>query len=819
MQLCCINSIVLYLCMKIYVKQGMMTSNNTIAYPLFIAFLLFCAESSGQIKTPLDTLKNIKLPSAQVIGIKTNNIRRVEINRQKLDQIQTQTLSASLSHISGVQNASFGPNSGSVMIRSLSGNRVKILSNGISMHDLSGMSPNLNVNLDMDNLSGIDIYKGSASVRYGGKAIGGAVDLKDNTVPQSLLSKKSSGRAIVEIGTNSGNRQALQIAGNLGKHWVWNIGGMNQSHKNLKIPANTKAPIAYDPTIDHLTETMAQVHVDRETIRNLSLYPYISQFVKNHMNDPDWGLSEADLYTFQQYSFIGGKQVPNPTNDQYIAGQDPATALYTQVVHGITDYVPVTRGIMPNSHAESRSVNIGSSFIKENYSVGIGYRALEGYYGVPGFAQAAKPKHSHDVVLPAPIYEPVNTRAWSHILSMESAIKPSISQITEIKFNYSMQFADDRELVGIYQVNKFNTRKHTTRSELLHQFSKDWTAISGLDFSFIRMDGVGEQKYLPNNLSRELGAFVLQKYEHNLFTVNFGYRHDWVARRVLSDNSYTPSRGMAGGKLTPRDFDLNQFSGDIRYHLLNTAYVQASYSHAERAPEVNELYAGNDHFAILVEENGDDRLSKETARSYELGTGLNLGGFHLAATYFSSNYDNYIYLGHTGISRSGGFLVKEWRASDTEIKGWELEASYNFKWKDKHSFELNTFADLVKNKNTADDKMRTWAEGDYMPNLPTSRYGVSTTMTLKSFYWNTTFDHYLKQRYLGKNINLEPAMPSYSLLAAQVGYSFKIREYVFTYYLSGHNLLNVEARPQNSLLKYLAPLPGRNISLGIKIQL
>lgn len=62
-------------------------------------------------------------------------------------------------------------------------------------------------------------------------------------------------------------------------------------------------------------------------------------------------------------------------------------------------------------------------------------------------------------------------------------------------------------------------------------------------------------------------------------------------------------------------------------------------------------------------------------------------------------------------------------------------------------------------------------------------------------------------------------MPSYSLLAAQVGYSFKIREYVFTYYLSGHNLLNVEARPQNSLLKYLAPLPGRNISLGIKIQL
>jgi len=41
----------------------------------------------------------------------------------------------------------------------------------------------------------------------------------------------------------------------------------------------------------------------------------------------------------------------------------------------------------------------------------------------------------------------------------------------------------------------------------------------------------------------------------------------------------------------------------------------------------------------------------------------------------------------------------------------------------------------------------------------------------------------------------------------------------FEYYMSGNNLLHVEARPQNSFLKYLAPLPGRNISLGLKASL
>jgi iron complex outermembrane receptor protein len=78
------------------------------------------------------------------------------------------------------------------------------------------------------------------------------------------------------------------------------------------------------------------------------------------------------------------------------------------------------------------------------------------------------------------------------------------------------------------------------------------------------------------------------------------------------------------------------------------------------------------------------------------------------------------------------------------------------------------------------------------------------------------FDRYLKQRYLGKNINPEPPMPAYSMLGARVAYTSSIKGIKMLYYLGGSNLLNIEARPQNSFLKYLAPLPGRNISIGLK---
>ncbi|MGJ1361947.1 TonB-dependent receptor [Sphingobacterium spiritivorum] len=115
--------------------------------------------------------------------------------------------------------------------------------------------------------------------------------------------------------------------------------------------------------------------------------------------------------------------------------------------------------------------------------------------------------------------------------------------------------------------------------------------------------------------------------------------------------------------------------------------------------------------------------------------------------------------------------------------------------------------------------MRKWAEGDYMPNLPTSRYGLAGSLQLDKIFFHTSFDRYLEQRYLGKNINPEPPMPAYSLLAGRVGYRLKFMGQTVECYANANNLLNVEARPQNSFLKYLAPLPGRNISLGVKVLL
>jgi len=797
-------------------------------YPHFsyLFFLAFSLNAYSQNKQT-DSIKTNVLNEVVISNSSKSEVSNArKISRKELLKNQSSTLGDALSHVPGIQNSYFGPNSGAVVIRSLSGNRVKVLNNGMAMNDLSGISPNLNLITDFDNLQEIDIHINDGNVLFGGRAIGGAINLKDNTIPKEKAPKSLSGFVRAEGSTNLGYKQSFDLNGNIGKNWVWHAGGMNRRNDDIKIHGNTKAPIAYDPKIDDLTSAMAQVHVEKQTTRNLTLYPYISQFVLEKMNNPQWDLTEADLYTFEEKSFVDGAYVSNPKNNLYIAGQPAGTPLSTTIVKSITDYAPVKKGIMPNSHANSYAVNFGTGYIGEKYSVGVGYRRTYGYYGIPGFALRKLPGHTHThddgfthEVEGESIYLPINTKSENNSIMMESEYRSQSASISAVRLNYMMQLSKDSELIGDYLANRFSASRHIVRVEVDQKPLNFLKGISGTDISLADIDGSGEQRYLPDNKSREYGIFTLQQFAIKFLKLNAGYRHDLVQRRAMLTEGYKPSRGLGGGKLSDRDFHLNQFTSGAQANINKYVYLRGSYSHSERAPDVNELYAGNNHFAIILEENGDDRLNKETAKTMEFETGFTYEGAKLSITHYRTRLDNYLYLAHTGIARSGGFLVKEWRQSDTELNGWEAEMTCNKKINKNFNIQLGSYFDLVKNVNVSKDHMRDWAEGDYMPNMPTSRFGFSGGFVFRRFEFNASFDRYLEQRYLGKNINPEPPMPAYSLLSARIAYNMIFKDYRIEYFAAGTNLLNVEARPQNSFLKYLAPLPGINISLGLTVSI
>ncbi|MGR3857558.1 TonB-dependent receptor [Chryseobacterium indologenes] len=762
------------------------------------------------------TVKDIE--SIQVQG--KTNYNAANISRKKLDFIQSNTLGETLSKIPGIQNSGYGPNSGAPVIRSLSGNRVKILENGMAVNDLSGISPDFNTDVEMNSVQNITVYKNSASVLYGGKAIGGAVDIETDYIARQLPEKKINFKGLLEGGSNSGQKQAFSARGIIAKNWVWTVGASNQKQEIVRIPGKSKDDRCYDPELvgfNSILQSLCQINVDSRRVLNKSLFPYISQFAKDHMIE--YELSEDDLYTFSStyYNPADGKYYPNPKNDLYIPGQDAVKDRYKSEVNGIKDYVETRDGEIPNSHSESNSFYVGTSYIGKSLYAGGAYQNSYSYFGVPGYAIPKIPKHSHGKPQPKIEYSPINIRSLSHKAMFESGYKFTRFPISSIKLNYMGVFSKNAELLDRYRANQFAVNQHNGRLEITQQKLQFLTGTTGLEIQYRDMEGTGGQRYLPNNISREIGIFTMQHLDFNFLQLDLGYRNDHVQRRAEADSKYVRSRGLSGGKLSDRDFTLHQFHSSAQWTLFKKGYLKVQYNHSERAPEVNELYSGNNHFAILTEENGDDKLDKETANTVEIGTGVNLKNLRISASWYHTSYKNYIYLAHTGISREV-FLVKEWRSDDTEINGIEAEAAYKADLGKAGKWEIGGYYDLVRNISVADSSIRKWSDGDYMPNMPTSRFGFNLEGTLENFSVNISLDHYLQQKYLGKNINPELPMPAFSLLNARFSYKdSSLGLGNLEYYIIGNNLLNAEARLQNSQLKFLSPLPGITISAGVKI--
>ncbi len=783
---------------------------STVIYPSILK-----AQKHNTEKKTVKDIESVRIQGKQ-------NPDLINIPRKTLDFIQSNTLGETLSKIPGIQNSGYGPNAGAPVIRSLSGNRVKVLENGTAVNDLSGISPDFNMDIQMDNVQNISIYKNSASVLYGGKAIGGAINIETDYIARQYPSKSFTLKALLEGGSNSGQRQAFSARGTLAENWVWTIGGNNQKQEFVRIPGTSKDSRCYDPKLvgfNSILQSLCQMDVDSRNVLNKSLFPYISQFALDHMEE--YELSEDDLYTFSPtyYNPSDGKYYPNPKNDQYIAGQDPAKDRYRSEVNSIKDYVPLKDGIIPNSHSESNSFFMGTSYIGKSFYAGAAYQNSYSYFGVPGYALPKIPEHTHGKAQKKIEYLPVNISSLSHKAMLESVYRFTHFPIANIRLNYMGVFSTNKELIERQRANQFKVQQHSGRLEITQQKLKFLTGITGLEVQYREMEGSGSLRYLPNTISREVGIFTMQHLNFNFLEFDLGYRNDHVQRRAEADKNYSRSRGLAGGNLSDRDFTLNQFHTAAQWNIFKKAYLKVQYNHSERAPEINELYAGNNHFAILTEENGDDKLDKETAKTIEIGGGINLEKIRVSASWYHTYYQNYTYLAHTGISRNT-FLVKEWRSDDTEINGVEAEAAYKMDFQKWGKWEIGAYYDLVRNISTADSSIRKWSDGDYMPNMPTSRWGFSVTGTVQKLSFNVALDHYLKQKYLGKNINPELPMPAFSLLNARISYeddSMNIGN--IEYYIIGNNLLNTEARLQNSQMKFLSPLPGINISIGVKIKI
>ena len=92
------------------------------------------------------------------------------------------SLGETLGDLSGVSIADYGQGVGQPIIRGMLGSRVKILNNGVSVRDVSGLGADHPNDVDMNAVQQIEVIKGPSSLLYSNGAIGGLVNIVDDTI-------------------------------------------------------------------------------------------------------------------------------------------------------------------------------------------------------------------------------------------------------------------------------------------------------------------------------------------------------------------------------------------------------------------------------------------------------------------------------------------------------------------------------------------------------------------------------------------------------------------------------------------------------------
>lgn len=164
---------------------------------------------------------------AQAVGVLNEDdlLRKGQVN-----------LGDTLSSEPGVAATAFGQGAGRPIIRGLGGDRIRILEGGIGSGDVSTVSPDHAVSIDTSTIERIEILRGPASLRYGGNAVGGIVNIIDNRIPEFIPTDRFGG-SLELSGDQATDKQTVALALNGAvKRFAYHIDWADTETDDYEIP-------------------------------------------------------------------------------------------------------------------------------------------------------------------------------------------------------------------------------------------------------------------------------------------------------------------------------------------------------------------------------------------------------------------------------------------------------------------------------------------------------------------------------------------------------------------------------------------------------
>jgi iron complex outermembrane receptor protein len=168
-----------------------------------------------------------------------------------------------LARTPGVSATSFSPGASRPVLRGLQGDRVRVLVDGIGAIDASNTSTDHAVTIDPLTAQRIEVLRGPAVLLYGSSAIGGAVNVIDKRIPQSVPQEPVHIDALAAMDTAFDLREGgasvdMPLASTLALHFD----GSYRATDDVEIPGFVLSRPLRQELLAAATEEAAEGHGD-----------------------------------------------------------------------------------------------------------------------------------------------------------------------------------------------------------------------------------------------------------------------------------------------------------------------------------------------------------------------------------------------------------------------------------------------------------------------------------------------------------------------------------------------------------------------------
>ncbi len=202
---------------------------------------------------------------------------------------------------------------------------------------------------------------------------------------------------------------------------------------------------------------------------------------------------------------------------------------------------------------------------------------------------------------------------------------------------------------------------------------------------------------------------------------------------------------------------------------------------------------------------GNPDLVNEIGRSFDAALIVTEGPVTGQLAGYVNSFDDFIVLVPTD-STADGLTVAEYEQDDARFYGFELSLKVSILHRPGNHLALTGFSDYVRAEATQ--------TGEPLPFIPPLRWGGGALWEVDR--WRAAVDVRRTEEQT-RVAAFETPTPGYTFLNASVSYAFFTGRLVHEVTLRGTNLTDREARNHVSLLKDIAPLPGRDIRLTYRL--